>query len=255
MKLKSQLLATSLASLANTQTSDTAIITVEASHGGAGSGLTNTTLSIPLLTQYTNPALDAVSTLYLTGSTGDVQFSSITCYTYRNDNLTGMGGLPFTSETPSRLSTNTVVVGSIFCNSTDTTAKESGASPTSTLSATTTDLTRGSTSDVPNLNSTTMLSVTTSSSSPSFGGNGTATRTYESLVPVTAVPTSTGGAAMETVTSVSVVSGGSNAAATSSMLSAVGASQSASLTGAAVVRQVEGWGMAAIVLGVVFGGL
>lgn len=264
MKLKSPLMATALASLANAQTPATAIITVEASHGGAGNGLTNTTLSIPLSTQYTNPALDQVSTLYLSGSSGAVEFPSITCYPYRNGNLTGMGGLPFTSETPSRLSTNTVQVGSIMCNSSDLTAGDS-PSITSTMSATTTELTRGGTSDVPNLNGTMILSVTSSSSMRS-NGTMTPTSTMRTTVPAT----SAGGAAQETITSVTVITGGSNGPVTSTMVSAVGSSPSSSPAdtssgsgqmgggqmGAAGERwRVEKWGMLMVVAGALLSAL
>lgn len=263
MKLKSPLMATALASLANAQTPATAIITVEASHGGAGNGLTNTTLSIPLSTQYTNPALDQVSTLYLSGSNGAVEFPSITCYPYRNGNLTGMGGLPFTSETPSRLSTNTVQVGSIMCNSSDLTAGNS-PSITSTMSATTTELTRGGTSDVPNLNGTMILSVT--SSSMKSNGTMTPTSTMRTTVPAT----SAGGAAQETITSVTVITGGSNGPVTSTMVSAVGSSPSSSPAdtssgsgqmgggqmGAAGERwRVERWGMLVMLVGALLSAL
>ncbi|KAI1768330.1 hypothetical protein GGR53DRAFT_439372 [Hypoxylon sp. FL1150] len=93
-----------------------ALVTVEASHGGAGNGLTNTTISIPIGVTYAgNPALEEVSTLYLVGSTSGVPVDSITCTPYKSTDGTGTHGLPFTSKVPSRLSTNTVVVGSIKC--------------------------------------------------------------------------------------------------------------------------------------------
>ncbi|ETS83512.1 hypothetical protein PFICI_05388 [Pestalotiopsis fici W106-1] len=95
----------------------TATIVIEASHGGAGSGLTNTTISVPIGPIYTNSdALDEVSTLYLTGATG-VDVTSVTCTPYQATDGEGTGGLPFTSSQPSYLSTNTVVVGSIVCES------------------------------------------------------------------------------------------------------------------------------------------
>lgn len=227
MKLNSPLLATALASLANSQSPATAIITIEASHGGAGNGLTNETISVPLLTRYTNPALNTVSTLYLTGSNGDVRLQSIACYPYRNDNLTGMGGLPFTSETPSRLSTNTVSVGSIMCNSTDvTTDASAGAEPsvTSTLSATTTDLTRGGTSDVPNLSETLVVPASITSSSARSNDTMITMSPSTTSVPVA----SSGGASQETVTSVAVVTEGTRGPMTSTMVSVVGASPTGS---------------------------
>ncbi|KAI0842195.1 hypothetical protein F5Y06DRAFT_259224 [Hypoxylon sp. FL0890] len=93
-----------------------AIINVEASHGGAGNDLTNNTITVPIDTTYTNPpVLDTVSTLYLIGATG-VSSDSITCTPYKSADGTGDHGLPFTSKTPSFLSTNTVQVGSIVCH-------------------------------------------------------------------------------------------------------------------------------------------
>ncbi|KAI1407862.1 hypothetical protein F5Y13DRAFT_194974 [Hypoxylon sp. FL1857] len=94
-----------------------AYITVEASHGGAGNGLTNNTIIVPIDTTYTNPdALAAVSTLYLVGASAGVPVDSITCTPFQSTDGTGTHGLAFTSTTPSRLSTNTVQVGSIVCH-------------------------------------------------------------------------------------------------------------------------------------------
>ncbi|KAI0141565.1 hypothetical protein GGR57DRAFT_487117 [Xylariaceae sp. FL1272] len=90
-----------------------ATVVIEASHGGAGSGLTNTTITVPLGKIYTNEdALDEVSTLYLLSP------STVTCTPYQATTGTGTGGLPFTVGNPSLLSTNTVVVGSLVCAST-----------------------------------------------------------------------------------------------------------------------------------------
>lgn len=109
------------------------IINVEASHGGAGSGLTNTTVNMPWGEVYTNKtALDAVSTLYLIGTTSqDLPAGSIYCIPYKNTDgytlssrqakppltllSTGSHGLLFDLYEASRLSTNTVQVGSITC--------------------------------------------------------------------------------------------------------------------------------------------
>ncbi|KAI1398521.1 hypothetical protein F4819DRAFT_468232 [Hypoxylon fuscum] len=93
------------------------IINVEASHGGAGSGLTNTTVNMPWGEVYTNKtALDAVSTLYLIGTTSqDLPAGSIYCIPYKNTDGTGSHGLLFDLYEASRLSTNTVQVGSITC--------------------------------------------------------------------------------------------------------------------------------------------
>jgi hypothetical protein len=92
-----------------------ALVTVEASHGGAGSDLTNTTISVPIGAPYTDEALDAVSTLYLTGASSGLSADGVTCTPYKNADGTGAGGEPFDINTPSLLSTNTVVVGSIAC--------------------------------------------------------------------------------------------------------------------------------------------
>ncbi|KAF3024217.1 hypothetical protein E8E14_010890 [Neopestalotiopsis sp. 37M] len=99
------------------ESTPTATIIVEASHGGAGSGLTNTTIWVPIGPVYTDSdALSEVSTLYLTAAT-EVDVTSVTCTPYRATDGEGTGGLPFTSSQPSYLSTNTVVVGSIVCTS------------------------------------------------------------------------------------------------------------------------------------------
>lgn len=120
--------AAALATAASAQ--KTAQITIEASHGGAGSGLTNTTVEVPIGPVYTNAeALAAVSTLYLTGAEG-VPVDHVTCTPYHATNGEGSGGLPFTSASPSRLSTNTVQVGSIQCVAWDTAkARRSPALP------------------------------------------------------------------------------------------------------------------------------
>ncbi|KAI1339046.1 hypothetical protein F5Y15DRAFT_92075 [Xylariaceae sp. FL0016] len=94
----------------------TALVTAEASHGGAGNDLTNTTFTVPIGQLYANPdVLDVVSTLYLVGGGGGAPLDATTCTPYQADNGTGVGGLPFDADTPSFLSTNTVQVGSIVC--------------------------------------------------------------------------------------------------------------------------------------------
>jgi hypothetical protein len=109
------IIASAVLALAQT-TAEKAIIIVEASHGGAGSGLTNATLSVDMGPIFTgDDALKAVSSLYLVGAIG-VDVDAVTCTPFKNTDGTGTGGLPFNSTTPSRLSTNTVVVGSIVCN-------------------------------------------------------------------------------------------------------------------------------------------
>ncbi|KAI0876200.1 hypothetical protein GGS24DRAFT_452321 [Hypoxylon argillaceum] len=105
------LLAATLASAITTPcTPAEAIVVVEASHGGAGSDLTNTTIVVPVGPVYTNDAvLDTVSTLYLLSP------STVTCTPYKLADGTGTSGLPFTVGHPSLLSTNTVQVGSLVC--------------------------------------------------------------------------------------------------------------------------------------------
>ncbi|KAI3325584.1 hypothetical protein HD806DRAFT_533247 [Xylariaceae sp. AK1471] len=108
------LLTAAFVKAAPTSTSQEAVIVIEASHHGAGSDLTNTTITVPIDgTVYTNTeALAEVSSLYLLSP------ESVICTPYKNEDGTGTGGLPFTVGNPSRLSTNTVVVGSIVCTST-----------------------------------------------------------------------------------------------------------------------------------------
>lgn len=88
----------------------TTTVVIEASHGGAGSGLTNNTITVPVGPVYTNKeAFAAVSTLYITSDDG------VSCIPYGAENGQGTHGLAFTFGTPSRLSTNTVQVGSLVC--------------------------------------------------------------------------------------------------------------------------------------------
>ncbi|KAL7629234.1 hypothetical protein AAE478_000754 [Parahypoxylon ruwenzoriense] len=92
-----------------------ATIVVEASHGGAGQGLTNTTIIVPVGPVYINRGdLDAVSTLYLTDVQG-YPLDRVSCTPYRSTDGSGTHGRPFTSTEPSLLSTNTVQIGSIVC--------------------------------------------------------------------------------------------------------------------------------------------
>ncbi|KAH7311320.1 hypothetical protein B0I35DRAFT_437894 [Stachybotrys elegans] len=87
-----------------------AIISVENRRTGV-----NSTVPVPIGPIFTgDAALSAVSTLYLTGSTG-VPVDTVICTPFRNIDGTGNGGLPFTFGSPSFLSLNTVVVGSIVC--------------------------------------------------------------------------------------------------------------------------------------------
>jgi hypothetical protein len=94
-------------------------VTIEASHGGAGNGLTNTTITVPIGSIYSgDSALDAVSTLYLVGSTEGTT-DGLHCTPYKSTDGTGDSGRPFDVNAPSYLSTNTVVVGSIVCEAAD----------------------------------------------------------------------------------------------------------------------------------------
>ncbi|KAI1431332.1 hypothetical protein GGR50DRAFT_698091 [Xylaria sp. CBS 124048] len=87
-------------------------IVVETSHGGGGNDITSVTISVPVGTLYTNPtALAAVSTLSLLGSSTD----NVYCTPYTSVDGTGNHGIAFSVGHPSYLSTNTVVVGSIYC--------------------------------------------------------------------------------------------------------------------------------------------
>ena len=120
--------AAALATAASAQ-QPTAQITIEASHGGAGNGLTNKTIDVPIGPVYTNAeALAAVSTLYLTGAQG-VPVDHVTCTPYHAATGEGSSGLPFTSTTPSRLSTNPVQIGSIQCVGWDTAKVRRAALP------------------------------------------------------------------------------------------------------------------------------
>ncbi|KAK5727526.1 hypothetical protein LTR15_003425 [Elasticomyces elasticus] len=110
MLFKSTLIAT--CGLAVSSLAQIADVTITASHGGAGNGLTNTTVIVPLGTPYTNSALDTVSYLYLTGANG-AALEDITCQAYVYPNGTGAAGQPFTHISPALLSTNTVIVGSL----------------------------------------------------------------------------------------------------------------------------------------------
>ncbi|KAG4219183.1 hypothetical protein PC116_g32337 [Phytophthora cactorum] len=94
-----------------------ALVAVESSHGGAGNGLVNKTIQVPLDTVYTNPAvLNEVSTLYLISCSQGTNVYSVVCQPHKDPAGTDTGAKPFDIKTPSRLSTNTVVVGSITCH-------------------------------------------------------------------------------------------------------------------------------------------
>ncbi|RMY59984.1 hypothetical protein D0863_11743 [Hortaea werneckii] len=132
MYSKAALLA--VGAFATTAIAQSASVTITASHGGAGNGLTNTTITVPLGSLYTNAALDEVSYLYLTGS-NDAVLESITCTPHRYANGTGEAGRPFTSSSPSLLSTNTVKVGSLTCVASD--SNDANATPGTSTSSNT----------------------------------------------------------------------------------------------------------------------
>ncbi|KAI1208705.1 uncharacterized protein F4807DRAFT_461248 [Annulohypoxylon truncatum] len=93
-----------------------AILNIESSHGGAGTGLRNQTINVGFGGVYNgDPVLKEVSTIYLTGTTGDIPIDDVMCFSYKNTDGTGDHSTAITSKTPARLSTNTVVVGSIVC--------------------------------------------------------------------------------------------------------------------------------------------
>jgi hypothetical protein len=76
----------------------------------------NTTLVVPIGPVFNNnQALETVSTLYLYDAIGIPSTAAAQCTPYLNADGTGNSGRPFKVGEPSRLSTNTVVVGSIVC--------------------------------------------------------------------------------------------------------------------------------------------
>ncbi|KAF2725425.1 hypothetical protein K431DRAFT_280783 [Polychaeton citri CBS 116435] len=145
----------------------TATITIEASHGGAGSDLTNTTITVPIGVVYTNSsALDEVSYLFLTGAEG-VPVDSITCTPYISANGTGSGGLPFNSTSPSYLSTNTVQVGSIVCRTSGSGSSSPSASSSLSSSSSSSSAVATSTTLSPSSNWTMSASASTTESGTS----------------------------------------------------------------------------------------
>lgn len=77
---------------------------------------TNSSISGTIGTLITDISLDTVSELYLL-SAEPVPIETVSCTPYKYIDGTGRSGLPFTEDNPSYLSTNTVVVGSIYCSS------------------------------------------------------------------------------------------------------------------------------------------
>ncbi|KAF3771216.1 hypothetical protein M406DRAFT_354736 [Cryphonectria parasitica EP155] len=81
----------------------------------------NTTLTLFLGEVFTDStALNQVSTLYLTGlSNAELSIDTIVCTPYKDAEASVIGGLPFYAASPAAfLSTNEVVIGSIYCSST-----------------------------------------------------------------------------------------------------------------------------------------
>jgi opacity protein-like surface antigen len=112
------IIAAAAVSLASTATAaalawDNAAIVIVEAHNGLHS--TNSTIAVEFGHVYAGGgALHEVSTLYL-GDTIGAPFDSVTCTPHHASNGQGTGGRPFNSTSPSFLSTNTVVVGSIVC--------------------------------------------------------------------------------------------------------------------------------------------
>ncbi|KAH9904970.1 hypothetical protein F4778DRAFT_731406 [Xylariomycetidae sp. FL2044] len=95
----------------------------------SGTTSSNKTVAVPIGTPYSDSGnLAKVSTLFLNGASG-VPVESVTCKTFRSTDGTGTpAGNPFTSSSPARLSTNTVEVGSIVCQSTASSSMSSSSS-------------------------------------------------------------------------------------------------------------------------------
>jgi hypothetical protein len=115
--MRTSTIIASAAALVGFAAAQTAVITIEASHCGAGCDLTNTTITVPIGFAYNgDEALKAVSSMYLVGSYG-VPVDSVSCTPYVSLDGTG-NGLSFNSTYVRRISTNTDVIGSVVCIST-----------------------------------------------------------------------------------------------------------------------------------------
>ena len=187
--LATALLATALLAVSAFAQKEAAV-TIEASHGGAGNGLTNTTIDVIINKPYHNATiLDEVSTLYLRGATG-VPLDSITCTPFKNADGSGDSGLPFNSTSPSYVSTNTIQIGSIVCITTHIEmappgglASSSSATPTSTLVTTKTPLARTTvTSEVTSMATETSGSQPIGASSTTSGGAAASTGNAASCI-------------------------------------------------------------------------
>jgi hypothetical protein len=91
------------------------LVNVEKTDGAANPTKTNTTMYLPKDGKpHTSDALNVASTLYVVGYTGG-DLDCVVCHPYKDDEGTVDGGLPFDFQTPARLSTNNVKLGSIVC--------------------------------------------------------------------------------------------------------------------------------------------
>ncbi|KAI6820413.1 hypothetical protein KC367_g4208 [Hortaea werneckii] len=217
MHSKATLLA--VGAFATTAFAQSASVTITASHGGAGNGLTNTTITVPLGSLYTNAALDEVSYLYLTGAS-DAVLDSITCTPHRYANGTGEAGRPFTSSSPSLLSTNTVKVGSLTCvasDSDDADAATGTSSSSNTAMSTSSSVAAASNSTIP--------STTTSSTTSSSTEDGDATGSAAVASPMTST-------FLTTISGTSSGDGQTSAQQQSTVTSVMSASGSTTVTSA-----------------------
>ncbi|KAK3657851.1 hypothetical protein LTR56_002233 [Elasticomyces elasticus] len=241
MLLKSTLVAT--CGLAVSSLAQIADVTITASHGGAGNGLTNTTVIVPLGTPYTNSALDTVSYLYLTGANG-AALEDITCQAYVYPNGTGAAGQPFTHISPALLSTNTVIVGSLVCSSSGSSSSSSAIStssttlvgynatavlPTPSSSSSTTLSTLTSLSGAVTSTTSASISTTTPGSLPDSAASGVTSTLLTTTImsagpsgtsPITSTITSVVGAAPASGSSPTTISAAGESGAASSTTSA-----------------------------------
>ncbi|KAK4994529.1 hypothetical protein LTR66_005463 [Elasticomyces elasticus] len=98
--------------------------------GGPGGSSTNTSMSVPLNTTWTNTP--SVTTLSLVAAYG-VPLDSVTCMIYQSTDATGTPVRTFNSVTSAGLSTNTVTIGSLVCTSSTGLGSEIGTSSSSSI--------------------------------------------------------------------------------------------------------------------------
>lgn len=209
------------AALAATVYADSASVTIETSHSGAGNDLTNETITVPLNTVYTNDALNDVSYLFLTSATG-VNISDVSCTPYLYSNGTGDAGNSFNSTSPAYLSTTDVQVGSLVCsddNSTTavTTSSTSGSAATSTIAA---------------------ISSSSSSSNLSSTSNSTMAHVTSTFI-TTMSATSNGTTARSTVTSIAIIAASTVADSATTTGTSTTSSTAASLASGAAAGGLE----------------